>query len=166
MEDVNAMLAEIEAAPQQHAALPALRVAMHALEIAVRGVHQQQQLQPPPPVTAASSVDEDAAAPTRPPRRSASGPTDGSFRASERAARSVARMQSVSMPNVFAEPSRHSARGRPRPFGVRPAATSRTLRHIRPSGSGYWVDPHGDRHRGVSIEQHRRESMEGREGRV
>ena len=27
-------------------------------------------------------------------------------------------------------------------------------------------DPHGDRHRGVSIEQHRRESMEGREGRV
>ena len=30
----------------------------------------------------------------------------------------------------------------------------------------YWVDPHGDRHRGVSIEQHRRESMEGREGRV
>ena len=71
-------------------------------------------------------------------------------------------MQSVSMPNVLAEPSRHSARGRPRPFGVRPAATSRTLRHIRPSGSGYWVDPHGDRHRGVSIEQHRRESMEGR----
>jgi hypothetical protein len=91
---------------------------------------------------------------------------DDSFRASERAARSVARMQSVSMPNVFAEPSRHSARGRPRPFGVRPAATSRTLRHIPPSGSGYWVDPHGDRHRGVSIEQHRRESMEGREGRV
>ena len=75
-------------------------------------------------------------------------------------------MQSVSMPNVLAEPSRHSARGRPRPFGVRPAATSRTLRHIPPAGSGYWVDPHGDRHRGVSIEQHRRESMEGREGRV
>ena len=57
--------------------------------------------------------------------------------------------------------------------------SSRTLRHIRPPGLSaipgsrsadispargsmreigpYWIDPNGERHRGVSVEQHQRE---------
>ena len=63
------------------------------------------------------------------------GPTViANFRASERAARRCRANAERVDADVFAEPSRHSARGRPRPFGVRPAATSRTLRHIRRRG--------------------------------
>ena len=67
MEDVNAMLAEIEAAPQQHAALPAY-ASQYALEIAVQGVHQQQQLQPrrPSPPRRRGRTQR-----RRPPRRAA-----------------------------------------------------------------------------------------------